>query len=90
MKNINQCTIDYGGKEYVVRVNGAEDTDGSSGMWDLSKDFTETLLMEFDSDILKNPYFERGAEKVQYEIYRFLQYQFLYSLRSQMGPQGEM
>jgi hypothetical protein len=87
-KTINQCTIDYGGNEYAVRPNGNEDTDGSGGLWDLSKDFTEKLLLEFDSDILKNNYFERGAERIQYEMYRFLQYHFLYSLRTQLDPQN--
>jgi len=87
--NVNDCTIDYGDKEYAVGVRGDADTDGAGGMWDLSKDLTENLLMEFDTDIIKNNYFERGAERVQYEIHRFLQYQFLYSLRTQLNPQNE-
>jgi hypothetical protein len=88
-KAVNQCTVDYDGKSYAVRPNGNEDADGSGGLWDLSKDLTDNLLTEFDSDILKNPYFERGAERVRDEMYRFLQYRLFYSLRTQLDSQSE-
>jgi hypothetical protein len=88
--DINNCAIDYGDKSYEVGLRGDEDTDGAGGLWDLSKDFTENMLMEFDSDILQNSYFERGAERVQYEMYCFLQYYVLHSLRQQLNSQNEM
>ena len=88
-KGINQCTINYDGKSYAVCPNGDEDKDGSGGLWDLSKKYTENLSLHFDSSFQMNPFFERTMQRVQREIYYFLQYELLYSLRSQLNPQKD-
>jgi hypothetical protein len=86
-RHIEQCAIDYDGKSYAVHISGG-DRKGAGGIMDLSKDFTEALLANLDSSILASPYYERGAGRIQKEMYRFLQYHVLGGLQIQLTPQG--
>jgi len=87
--DLSKCTIDYGGKKYQIDLYGREDYDAPDGLWALSAQCAEFVLIDLDDKIAFDTE-EQGAivhEAVRDAVYSLIKFRLLRPLNQQIAGQ---